>query len=42
MYSIEKKQFLLLYFTHNGMSSTKVILASQARSFNQYSNVVLG
>ena len=31
--------FLLIYFKQNGMSTTKIILASQARSINQLKNL---
>ena len=30
---------LLMYFKHNGMSSTKIVIASQVRYTNQYKNL---
>ena len=31
--------FLLIYIKQNGVSSTKIILANQARSINQHKNL---
>ena len=33
------KFILFIYFKHNGMTSTKIIIASQAHYVNQYKNL---